>query len=73
MSDPERGRFTISRCKRKEGNGSGSPQDEAVRGKRVAVIREKVNDGTFRVESDAVAAKMVDDAVKKIRSRNRPQ
>lgn len=56
-----------------KGNGAGSPQEESGRRKRVATIREKVNGGTFRVEPDAVASKMVDDAVKKIRSRNRPQ
>ena len=73
MSDPGRGGFTISGRKRKEGNGSGSPQEESVRGKRVATIRKQVSSGTFRVDPDAVAAKMVDDAVKKIRSRIRPQ
>lgn len=73
MSAPGRGGFAISGRKRKEGNGTGSPQEESVRRKRVATIREQVNGGTFRVEPDAVAEKMVDDAVKKIRSRIRPQ
>ena len=73
MSDPGGGGSTISGRKKKEGNGAGSQKEESVRGKRVATIRTQVNSGTFRVEPDAVASKMVDDAVKKIRSRIRPQ
>jgi len=54
-----------------ESRPSGKP--ESAGGKKFVSLRDQVHDGTYRVDPDAVAEKMVDDAVRKIRSRIRPQ
>lgn len=46
---------------------------ESARKKRIVSLRKHVSGGTYRVDPNAVAEKMVDDAVSKIRSRIRPQ
>jgi anti-sigma28 factor (negative regulator of flagellin synthesis) len=57
-----------------KGNGSredtpGAPKD--ARKKRVERIKETIDDGNFAVEPRQVADKIVDDALRKIRSRKR--
>lgn len=59
------------RKKSVESRPSGKP--ESAGGKKFVSLRDQVHDGTYRVDPDAVAEKMVDDAVRKIRSRIRPQ
>lgn len=49
----------------------GNP--ESTRKRRIVSLRDQVNRGTYRVDAEAVAEKMVDDAVSRIRSRIRPQ
>jgi len=58
---------------KKSGGERTSAQPESSRRKKVVSLRNRVNEGTYRVDPDAVAEKMVDDAVRKIRSRIRPQ
>jgi len=59
--------------KGKSGGNSSPGTPESTRKKRIVCLRDQVNGGTYRVDPDAVAEKMVDDAVQKIRSRIRPQ
>lgn len=58
---------------KKSGGDRTSEHPESPRRKKVVSLRNRVNEGTYRVDPDAVAEKMVDDAVRKIRSRIRPQ
>jgi len=58
---------------KKSGGDQTSEHPESSRRKKVVSLRNRVNEGTYRVDPDAVAEKMVDDAVRKIRSRIRPQ
>jgi len=63
-----------TREKSKKSGGDRTPaQPESSRCRKVVSLRNRVNEGTYRVDPDAVAEKMVDDAVRKIRSRIRPQ
>jgi len=58
---------------KKSGGDRTSAPPESTRRKKIVSLRNRVNEGTYRVDPDAVAEKMVDDAVRKIRSRIRPQ
>lgn len=53
----------------KKGNGSVPEGKESTRQKRTDLLREKVEKGTYRVNAKKVADKMVEDAVRLIRSR----
>jgi hypothetical protein len=53
----------------KGGNGSGPAGKKSPRQKRVDHLRGKVEKGTYRVKPKKVAGKMVEDAVRTIRSR----
>ena len=53
----------------KGGNGTGPAGKESTRQKRVDLLKGKVEKGTYRVKPKKVANKMVEDAVRKIRSR----
>lgn len=67
MKDPDR----KGKEKGKEMEGVVPEKTAAARTQRLRRIKEQVKDGTYRVDSGAVAEKMVDDAVEKIRSRAR--
>ena len=54
----------------KKGNGSGSARDMSSRKKRVELLKEKVEKGTYRVDSKKVAEKIVQEALRTIRSRD---
>jgi len=54
----------------KKGNGSGSARDVSARKKRVELFKEKVEKGTYRVNSKKVAEKLVEEALRTIRSRD---
>lgn len=58
---------------RKKGNGSGPARDMSARKKRVELIKEKVEKGTYRVNSRKVAEKLVEEALRTIRSRDGSQ
>jgi anti-sigma28 factor (negative regulator of flagellin synthesis) len=53
----------------KGGNERGPAGKKSTRQKRVDLLKGKVEEGTYRVKPKKVAAKMVEDAVRKIRSR----
>jgi len=53
----------------KKGNGSGPARDMSARKKRVELFKEKVEKGTYRVDSKKVAEKLVEEALRTIRSR----
>ncbi len=55
----------------KTGNGSGFDGKSPVRRKRVELLREKVERGTYRVRPMMVAQRMIEDALRRIRSRDR--
>ena len=55
----------------KKGNGSVPEGKESTRQKRTDLLREKVEKGTYRVNPKKVADKMVEDAVRAVRSRDR--
>ena len=59
--------------KGKPGNDPISGTPESPRRRRIVSLRNQLADGTYRVDPEAVAEKMVQDAVRKIRSRIRPQ
>jgi len=54
----------------KKGNGSGIDREASIRRKRVDFLKKKVEKGTYRVEPLKVAEKMIEDAVRRIRSRD---
>jgi len=54
----------------KKGNGSGIDRKASIRRKRVELLKEKVEKATYRVEPMKVAEKMIEDAVRRIRSRD---
>lgn len=69
-------RDTGGKAKKRKGKSGGDPSPgppDSIRKIRIVTLRDQVNDGTYRVDPHAVAEKMVDDAVQKIRSRIRPQ
>jgi hypothetical protein len=53
----------------KRGDGPGPAAKKSTRQKRVDLLKGKVEKGTFRVKPKKVANKMVEDAVRTIRSR----
>ena len=53
----------------KKGNGSGPARDTSARKKRVELLKEKVEKGTYRVNSKKVAEKLIEEALRTIRSR----
>jgi anti-sigma28 factor (negative regulator of flagellin synthesis) len=53
----------------KRGDGRGSAAKKSTRQKRVDLLKGKVENGTYRVKPKKVANKMVEDAVRTIRSR----
>jgi anti-sigma28 factor (negative regulator of flagellin synthesis) len=53
----------------KKGNGSGSARDVSARKKRVELLKKKVEKGTYRVNSKKVAEKLIEEALRMIRSR----
>lgn len=54
----------------RKGNGSG-PARRSARQQQVERLKGKVKKGIYRVKAEKVADKMVEDAVRSIRSRNR--
>lgn len=52
----------------KKGNGSGPSGNVTARKKRVELLREKVERGTYRVHPRKVAEKIIEDALRAIRS-----
>lgn len=54
----------------KKGNGSGIDGKASIRRKRLELLKEKVEKGTYRVEPMKLAEKMIEDAVRRIRSRD---
>lgn len=54
----------------KKGNGSGSARAMSARKKRVELLKEKVEKGTYRVNSKKVAEKLIEEALRMIRSRD---
>lgn len=63
MKDPD--------TKGKEEGGAIPEKADTPRAQRIRRIKEQVQSGTYRVDPRAVADKMVDDAVEKVRSRSR--
>lgn len=55
----------------RKGNGSHPEKKKSARQKQVERLKGKVEKGVYRVEAKKVADKMVDDAVRAIRSRDR--
>lgn len=58
--------------KGKEQGGAIPEADDAARAQRIRSIQEQIRSGAYRVDPGAVAARIVDDAVEKVRSRSRP-
>lgn len=55
----------------KRGNGSGpATSRKSAREKRVELLKEKVEKGTYRVNAGKVAEKMVEDILRALRSRD---
>jgi anti-sigma28 factor (negative regulator of flagellin synthesis) len=54
----------------KKGNGSGPDGKKSGRQKRIDSLKGRVEKGIYRVKSKKVAEKMVEDAVRSIRSRD---
>ena len=54
----------------KKGNGSGPTREMLARKKRVELLKEKVEKGAYRVDSKKVAEKIVQEALRTIRSRD---
>jgi anti-sigma28 factor (negative regulator of flagellin synthesis) len=54
----------------KKGNGSGPARDMSARKKRVELLKEKVEKRTYRVNSKKVAEKIIEKALRTIRSRD---
>lgn len=54
----------------KKGNGGGIDKKASIRRKRTDLLKEKVEKGTYRVNPMKVAEKMVEDAIRRIRSRD---
>lgn len=54
----------------KKRNGSGIDKKASIRRKRLELLKEKVEKGTYRVKSMKVAEKIIEDAVRRIRSRD---
>lgn len=54
----------------KKGNGSGPAKDMPARKKRVELLKEMVEKGTYRVHSRKVADKLVEEALRTISSRH---
>ncbi|HSQ53829.1 MAG TPA: flagellar biosynthesis anti-sigma factor FlgM [Candidatus Bathyarchaeia archaeon] len=54
----------------KKGNGSGIDRKASTRRKRLELLKKKVEKGTYRVEPMKVAEKIIEDAVRRIRSRD---
>lgn len=54
----------------KKGNGSGFSGKKPTRRKRVEHLKEKVEKGIYRVKTKKVAERMIEDAVRAIRSRD---
>jgi anti-sigma28 factor (negative regulator of flagellin synthesis) len=57
----------------KKGNGSGPARDDSARRKRIELLKEKVEKGTYRVNAKKVAEKLVEEALRTIRSRDGSQ
>lgn len=57
--------------KGKEEEGAIPEKADTPRAERIRRIKEQVRSGTYRVDSGAVADKLLDDAMEKIRSRSR--
>jgi anti-sigma28 factor (negative regulator of flagellin synthesis) len=57
--------------KGQEEAGAISDEGDAARAQRIRSIKEEIQSGAYRVDPGAVAARIVDDAVEKIRSRSR--
>lgn len=53
-----------------KGNGSGIDRKASIRRKRVELLKEKVERGTYHVNPMKVAEKMMEDAIRRIRSRD---
>lgn len=58
--------------KGKEEGGAIPETGDAARAQRIRRIREQIRSGAYRVDPAAVADRIVDDAVEKVRSRCRP-
>jgi len=54
----------------KKGNGSGIDKKESIRRKRLELLKEQVKKGTYRVKPMKVAEKIIEDAIRRIRSRD---
>jgi anti-sigma28 factor (negative regulator of flagellin synthesis) len=54
----------------KKGNGASSARGMSARKKRVELLKEKVEKGTYRVNSKKVAEKLIEEALRMIRSRD---
>jgi len=54
----------------KKGNGSGIDRKASIRRKRLELLKKKVEKGTYRVEPMKLAERMIEDAVRRIRSRD---
>ncbi|MDX1815745.1 MAG: flagellar biosynthesis anti-sigma factor FlgM [Thermodesulfobacteriota bacterium] len=54
----------------KKGNGSGIDRKSSIRRKRVELLKEKVERGTYRVDPMKLAEKLIENAVRRIRSRD---
>ena len=57
----------------KKGNGSIPDGKKSSRQKRIERLKGKVEQGTYHVRLKELADKMVEDAVRRIRSRIRPE
>lgn len=57
--------------KGKEEGGAIPGTSDAARAQRIRRLREQILSGSYRVDSGAVAARIVKDAVEKVRSRSR--
>ncbi len=71
-ADAISGSYSVNRpgASRKKGNGSGIDKKTSIRRKRLKLLKEKVEKGTYRVKPMKVAEKMIENAVRRIRSRD---
>lgn len=75
VNPPERKGNRIGKAPLKEAEGRSGPSPGCVANgncvKKVTVLRNAVENGSYRVEAEKVADKIVKDAVREIRSRLR--
>lgn len=53
----------------KAGDGRENAESRSARAERIRLLRERIEDGSYRVPAKRVARKLVEDALRAVRSR----